>query len=138
MERIRRLFAHALGYAIPDNKADYGIDSQRILNESNEPGKLRNKLIIFLHGTTWPSKHWPENQWRDLAVLINTTEYEVIIPWGNDLEKARAERIAEGLDSVSVLPRMGLTGLMEVMNSVSGAFSEDTGLCHLDAALNLP
>jgi heptosyltransferase-1 len=23
--------------------------------------------VVFLHGTTWDTKHWPEAYWRELA-----------------------------------------------------------------------
>src|SRR5690606_39580322 len=51
--------------------------------------------LIFLHGTTWVTKHWPELYWRRLAELAAEQGMEVRLPWGNDSEKARAQRIAE-------------------------------------------
>lgn len=138
VERVRQLFALSLGYTRPESEVDYGINLQHSQPEQIRQDAEQSKQIIFLHGTTWLSKHWPERYWRDLAVLINTTEYNVIIPWGTQVEKLRAERIAYGLDSVSVLPEMDLARLMRVMSKVSGAFSVDTGLCHLSAAMKIP
>lgn len=138
VERVRQLFALALGYAKPDGDMHYGIEQQQLPTEPSALAEKGGKQIIFLHGTTWFSKHWPEKYWRELAVLINATDYDVIIPWGTEEEKLRAERIAQQLDSVSVLPGMDLASLMRVMSEVSGAFSVDTGLGHLSAALNIP
>ena len=27
----------------------------------------KNPYVLFLHGTTWDTKHWPEAYWRELA-----------------------------------------------------------------------
>jgi heptosyltransferase-1 len=135
VERIRQLFALALGYSSPNGEIRYGIRSQQL--RAGQDVKS-GKQILFLHGTTWPSKHWPEEYWRELAVLIDATDYNVIIPWGNECERRRAERIAYGLDSVSVLPELSLSSLMGIMSQASGAIAVDTGLCHLSAALNIP
>jgi heptosyltransferase-1 len=135
VERIRQLFALALGYPNPGGEIQYGINLQHL--RTGQEVKC-GKQILFLHGTTWPSKHWPEEYWRELAVLIDTTEYDVVIPWGTELERLRAERIAHQLDSVSVLPELGLASLMRVMSQATGAISVDTGLCHLSAAMEIP
>jgi heptosyltransferase-1 len=135
VDRVRQLFALALGYPNPPGEIQYGISSQHLHTEQDAQ---YGKQIMFLHGTTWPSKHWPEEYWRELAILIDATEYAVVIPWGTEVEKLRAERIAHQLDSVSVLPRMDLASLMRVMSQASGAISVDTGLCHLSAAMKIP
>jgi len=138
VERVRQLFALALGYPKPESEIHYGINLQDIQTEQNRQDSKPGKQIIFLHGTTWSSKHWPEEYWRELAALIDATEYNVIIPWGTEVERRRAERIADQLDSVSVLPELDLASLMKVMSKTSGAFSVDTGLSHLSAALKIP
>jgi ADP-heptose:LPS heptosyltransferase len=33
----------------------------------NWPIAAPQPYLLFLHGTTWPSKHWPEADWRALA-----------------------------------------------------------------------
>ena len=138
VERVRQLFALALGYAKPEGEIDYGINLPDMQTETTPQAQKRSKQIMFLHGTTWLSKHWPEKYWRELAVLIDATEYEVIIPWGTAAEKLSAERIADQLGSVSVLPGMDLASLIKVMSHASGVFSVDTGLCHLSAAMKIP
>ncbi|CAM5231132.1 Lipopolysaccharide heptosyltransferase I OS=Stutzerimonas stutzeri OX=316 GN=waaC PE=4 SV=1 [Stutzerimonas stutzeri] len=60
-----------------------------------------------LHGTTWPSKHWPEAYWRELAERMNDAGWAIRLPWGNAEEKARAERIADGIGNAAVLPKLG-------------------------------
>lgn len=100
LERVRQLFAQALGYPLPVGTGDYGLERSRLASGSEEP------YLLFLHGTTWPSKHWPEANWRELAERMCAFGWAIRLPWGNAEEKARAERIASGLPQVAVLPKL--------------------------------
>ncbi|MCF5575439.1 lipopolysaccharide heptosyltransferase I, partial [Pseudomonas syringae] len=93
VERLRQLFAQALGYPLPVGMGDYGLKPLAALD-----GAPQAPFVLFLHGTTWDTKHWPEVYWRQLAELMAARGFQVQLPWGNPTEKARAERIAEGLD----------------------------------------
>ncbi len=133
VERLRQLFAQALGYEVPGGLGDYGLDRSRLLGAgSGAP------FVLFLHGTTWDTKHWPELYWRQLAERMIAQGLEVHLPWGNPAEKARAERIAEGLDKAVVLPKLNLAGVAKVLAGAQGCVAVDTGLGHLAAALDVP
>jgi len=132
LERVRQLVAQALGYPVPAGLGDYGLDRARLQLGSGEP------YLVFLHGTTWPSKHWPEPYWRELAERLSADGWAIRLPWGNEVERARAERIAEGLSRVSVLPRLNLAGVAGQIAGARGCVAVDTGLGHLAAALDVP
>lgn len=133
VERVRQLFAQALGYALPKQLGQYSLERERLaLAEQSAP------YVLFLHGTTWPSKHWPQAAWRKLAEQLSAQGVAVRIPWGNAEEEQRAHAIAEGLPLVTVLPKLNLT---EVAGQIAGAqacVAVDTGLGHLAAALDVP
>jgi heptosyltransferase-1 len=133
VERLRQLFAQALGYQVPAGLGDYGLDRSRLLTATNDA-----PFVLFLHGTTWDTKHWPELYWRQLAERMIGRGLEVRLPWGNPSEKARAERIADGLDNAVVLPKLNLAGVARVLASAQGCVAVDTGLGHLAAALDVP
>ncbi|WP_455913989.1 lipopolysaccharide heptosyltransferase I [Pseudomonas syringae] len=133
VERLRQLFGHALGYQVPAGLGDYGLDRSRLLTATNDA-----PFVLFLHGTTWDTKHWPELYWRQLAERMINQGLEVRLPWGNPAEKARAERIADGLDNAVVLPKLNLAGVARVLASAQGCVAVDTGLGHLAAALDVP
>lgn len=135
VDRVRQLFSRALGYHYDKSKIDYGIDISRI--DPDYQGQPE-KRVMFLHGTTWATKHWPKNYWRQLAQIATDQGYEVELPWGDAEEKARAEFIAEGLDKVTVLDKQDLRGLARKLNRCAGVISVDTGLGHLAAALSKP
>lgn len=132
--RLRRLFAAALGYEAPaDSSVDYGVDAACI------PPAPQHGDLLFLHGTTWATKHWPETYWRELAVRAAQAGRRVLLPWGSEAERARAERIAAAApDAAAVLPRLGLGQLAGVLRGVQAAVGVDTGLAHLAAALGVP
>lgn len=133
VERVRQLFAQALGYQVPDSTGQYG------LNRSYLAGEYSGEdYVVFLHGTTWVTKHWPELYWKQLAELAVERGMQVKLPWGNDAEKARAERIAAGLPGVQVLPRLPLAGMANILAGARGCVAVDTGLGHLAAALDVP
>jgi len=131
VDRVRQLFAVALGYALPASPPDYGI-SQRFASQG------RQRYLVFLHGTTWTTKHWPETYWAELAGMAAAHGLPVKLPWGSETERRRAERIAKVHASVEVLPRMQLDELAELIAAASAIVGVDTGLVHLAAALGTP
>ena len=64
VSRMRSLFSQALGYALPDTGPDFG------LAKNTFPAIVTDQpYLVFLHGTTWSSKQWPEEYWISLAKL---------------------------------------------------------------------
>ena len=133
VERLRQLFALALGYDLPSGLGDYGLSRAKWLDTPQGA-----PFVLFLHGTTWDSKHWPELYWRELAERLGRAGIQVRLPWGNPDEKARAERIAMGLQNTLVLPKMNLAEVARVLARAKACVAVDTGLGHLAAALDVP
>ncbi|RON17712.1 lipopolysaccharide heptosyltransferase I [Pseudomonas brassicacearum] len=133
VERVRQLFALALGYDLPKGLGDYGLNVERLVELPR-----KNPYVLFLHGTTWDTKHWPEAYWRELAERVGYLGVGVKLPWGNPIEKARAERIAAGFRHVEVLPKLNLAGVGKVLAGAQACVAVDTGLGHLAAALDVP
>jgi heptosyltransferase I len=128
--RTRQLFAKAFRYDAPAGMPLYGL--------SVEPTIESRPYVVFLHGTTWESKHWPETYWSALAEKAVSQGMMVYLPWGNELEKARANRLKESISepsNVQVLPRLSLQAMAKVLKGAWGVVGVDTGLSHLAAAL---
>ncbi|MDR3214111.1 MAG: lipopolysaccharide heptosyltransferase I [Azoarcus sp.] len=150
VRRVRELFAAALGYALPPealadddgaacaDAATYGLDRARVLAGAQTVPEDDTPRLVFLHGTTWPTKHWPEDYWHDLARIACAAGWQVRLPWGNDAERARADRIAAGAGGAQVLPRLPLAGLAAELAAAVACVAVDTGLGHLAAALDVP
>lgn len=137
IERVRSLFSQALGYAEPlkDDPVDYRIT---LPQKIKLPIQTVSDYCVFLHGTTWRAKEWPEASWRQLLASYADSGQPVYLPWGNAAEQARAERLQAGLPHVSVLPKMTLSQLCLFIKNAQGVVAVDTGLGHLAAALGRP
>ncbi|MGI9322891.1 MAG: lipopolysaccharide heptosyltransferase I [Pseudomonadales bacterium] len=164
--RQKALFAAALNYK-PTPNLDYGLTQPNNPSQTNislegdsplegesakqgrepavEPvGALaQTNTIVLLHGTTWPSKEWPEANWQSLATLICKAGYTPVIPAGNPNETERAERIQAACQSQDqtqsqVLSMRPLEDVIHAITNAAGLVSVDTGLGHLAAALGLP
>ncbi|WP_024279487.1 lipopolysaccharide heptosyltransferase I [Xanthobacter sp. 126] len=126
--RLRKLFAAALGYRLEDLPADTGLRPA--------PGGV--PYLVFLHGTTWPTKTWTLDGWRALAALARAAGVEVRLFAHGAEERTRAEAIAAGQGNVRLLPPQGLEGLAPEIAGAAGVVTVDTGLGHLAAAYGVP
>ncbi len=126
--RARLLLSQALNYSFDAKKIDYGI---------SRPGREIKGQVLFIHGTSRVDKEWAEENWVGLAKWVEGRNYEVLLPWGSEAEKLRAERIALKTRA-KVLPRMSLSELKNLLAECQFAVAVDTGLGHLGAALNVP
>ncbi|MFZ7266612.1 lipopolysaccharide heptosyltransferase RfaC [Avibacterium avium] len=132
VERIRQLFAQALGYALPNQQGDYGIAQHFPVQQSLPP------YVLLIHATTRADKHWCNQEWKKLSQNLTALGLAVHLPWGNEKEKQAAEWIAQGIENAIVLPKMDLTALAQHIANAQAVVSVDTGLAHLTAALDKP
>lgn len=140
IKRVRTLFALSLGYPPPLDTPHYGLE-ELVLDQHHESNNHNpDPYYVFLHGTTWDSKHWPETYWIELAKQIKLAEPKARIKllWGNEIEKDRAERFAKAFSNFIVLPRSNLSQIAYLLKGAIGVVSVDTGLGHLAAALGVP
>ncbi len=131
IERLRALFAQALDYPNLSDEPDYGI-APTSRPETGQP------YLLFLHGTTWSTKLWPEEYWKELAQLAESAGFEVRLPWGSEEERERAEWIASVVPAARQLSRLGLSELKTELSGAAGVVGVDSGLAHLAAALARP
>ena len=133
VSRNRTLAALSLGYAPPTNASDYGIQA------TNNLDKIPSKpFVIGLHGTSRDSKLWPTEHWINLGKALKNNQLNMVLPWSNPTELARAELIASTLENAIVLPKSSIAELAAVISQAKAAVGVDTGLSHLAAALNIP
>ncbi len=135
IDRQRRLFAAALGYGASPSEIDYGIADDRLGPSTHQ---VNGRYLVFLHGTSWPSKCWPESYWRELIQLAAAEKLTVLLPAGNSSERERAGRLAAEQARARVLPPLELSDLARLLSGAAGAVAVDTGLGHLAAALATP
>lgn len=131
--RLRQLFAAALNYPCPTTTPDYGINRASL---PPKPIAINENYLIFLHGTTWASKHYPEKYWHEL--IAQHAQTKILLPWGNEVEKQRAERLAALHANAVVLPKCSIAQMASLLADAKCIIAVDTGLGHLAAALNTP
>jgi len=132
-ERMRRLAAQALGYEPPPTM-DYGLSI-----EARRPGWLgAGRFIVALHGTARPDKAWAETNWVELARRAAAAGLTLLLPWGADEERRRAERIAATAPGALVAPRLDYGDLAALMAAAAAVVGVDTGLTHLASAVGAP
>lgn len=131
IERLRQLLAGVFEYRL-DAALNYDVQLP-----ANSETASRASILLF-HGTTWASKHVPDQLWRELVEVIAEDGYQVQLCWGNEKEQQRAHWIAEGNSNAVVLPKSSLTEVAQTLATASGAIAVDTGLGHMAAALGIP
>ena len=160
--RNRALCAMSLGYSIPTNAPDYGIEKHGIENHEIEKhgiekhgvtvkndgsasrmdiglqGIESDSYVIALHGTSRDSKLWPVENWVNLGKQLAKQNLNLALPWASDAELTRANQIAQQLSNATVLPKLSIAQIAAVIADAKAAIGVDTGLSHLATALNVP
>lgn len=133
VERLRTLFAGALGYTPAPTPPDYGIKRSRLPAPPQQ-----GDYLVFLHGSTWPSKLWPEPHWRALIERAGSAGFRVLLPFGDASEQQRAQTLAQGFAHARVLPPLRLPQLAATLAGARAVVGVDSGPTHLASALGVP
>jgi heptosyltransferase-1 len=93
------------------------------------------KNIIFIVGSTWQSRIYPKEK---LVNIADRLDANILIPYGNESEKADGDYIASKSDNVTLLPRMNLNVLKALISNVDLLIGNDTGPSYIAWANNIP
>ena len=130
--RMRLLLSAALHYPLSDSPPDFGLTPMQFAHDRCEP------YVVFLHGTTWHSKQWPESYWIQLAEKLAASGIKIKMSGGNIEEVERAHRIAKACPSVLVIPYLSITEMARLVTQSKAVVAVDTGFGHLASALAVP
>jgi heptosyltransferase I len=134
--RNRALCGLALGYEA-EQPLDYGLDRAAIAGAA-----AGRPYAVLLHATAKPGKLWADAHWVTVARGVRDRGFDVVLPWGTALERARGEAIAGGAgieqDRRHVPDRRPLDAVAALIAGAWFAIGVDTGLVHLAAALGVP
>lgn len=131
--RNRQLAALALGYNL-DTPAIYGIKPPVLALPWLPP----SPYAALLHATSRDDKLWSESNWVELGKRLHQSGVCSVMPWGNEQEKARAERLASAIPGAICAPRLNLNEAAAALGGACAAVGVDTGLSHLAVALGTP
>lgn len=131
--RMRQLLSQALGYALTEEKPQFGLH----VNLKKYTQNLKTADLILLHGTTWASKQWPETYWQQLAYQAAESGMRVMLGGGNVEEAARAERVAKTHPGIFAQPFLSIAQMAALLAEAKCVVAVDTGFAHLAAALSV-
>lgn len=133
VERNRQLAGQALGY-LPQGAPDYGIRAPDIAL----PWLSVEPCAVLLHATSRDDKLWAEANWIELGKHLNQTGVRSVLPWGNEREKQRSERLSAAIPGAICPARLDLNEAAALLAQARAVVGVDTGLSHLAAALGVP
>jgi len=96
--------------------------------------KKDKKNIVFIIGSTWESRNYPKEHFASIA---NELDENVLVAWGGEDERLKAQWIAENSKAV-MLPKFNLNALKFMIASCDLLIGNDTGPTHMAWALNVP
>ena len=129
--RNRALTGLALGYA-PEGDIDFGLDRAAL------SGSAAGRYAVLLHATARSEKEWPVEHWVELGNDLSARGYDLVIPWGNEAERARSLAICARVARASAPDRRPLDEVAQLIAGARFVVGVDTGLVHLAAALGVP
>jgi heptosyltransferase-1 len=132
VERYRTLLGEVLGYA-PPARVDYGI-----VAPARPAPAPAGRYCVLLHSTARTEKLWPEASWSELGRALEARGFACVLPWGDEAERVRAERLARTLGRALVPPQLSLTEAAGLIGHAAAVVGLDTGLMHLAVALGTP
>lgn len=140
LERNRQLVAMAAGYPL-SAPPTYGLEL-RSGSVAGRPGAgdwdPRAPFVVFLHATARAEKLWPESAWIALGREVHDRlGLRALLPWGSEVERDRAERLARSIPGARVPARTGLAELARGLAQARVVVGVDTGLLHLASAVGV-
>ena len=91
--------------------------------------------VVFVIGSTWESRNYPKEHFAKVADLLGEN---ILIVWGNEEERERAEWIAAHSSHATVLPKLDLNALKYIIGKADLTVGNDTGPTHMAWGLNRP
>jgi len=133
VQRAREVAAAVLGYSA-GTPADFNLRAP----ETQAPWLPQHPYAVFFHGTARAAKGWDEQSWGRIGRQLQQHHLPVLLPWGNDSERAAAQRLAGQMPNAQVLPRLSMMEAVLLAQRAALAIGVDTGLTHIAAAYERP
>lgn len=132
--RNRQLFATVFNYTF-DCKVNFGVQIPIEGKIEDLPSQYR----VALTATSRNSKLWAAENWVALLKLLyKKDKLPVLLLWGNEIERQRAEMIAMHVPEAIVFKKINLLQAAYLLQNARIVMGVDTGLLHLANAVNTP
>jgi heptosyltransferase-1 len=122
----------ALGYEV-EGPPVYNLRLPEPATPSFEAGSA--PVAAFFHATSKDDKKWPLSHWVSVGLELVQRGFQVVLPWGSAGERAEAEQISAQVPGSTVLPKMSVTEIAQMIDACALVVGTDTGFVHLAHAL---
>ncbi len=118
----------------------------RLNIDQNEQARLlaawgltdREPLVALMPGAEYgPAKCWPLENFRALAQRLIRNEYQVAV-FGGAKDSAAGELIRQDNTALNLCGKTSLTEAIDLIAAASVSVTNDSGLMHMSAAVNVP
>ncbi|RDJ97541.1 lipopolysaccharide heptosyltransferase I [Paraburkholderia lacunae] len=92
-------------------------------------------VAALFHATSKDDKKWPIPHWVTVGRELAGRGFQVVLPWGSEGERAEAQEIASQVPGATVLPKMSVTKIAQMIDACALVVGTDTGFVHLSHAL---
>jgi heptosyltransferase I len=96
---------------------------------------------VLMPAASRVEKLWPQNDWLAVIAALQARGLTIVLLWGSDAEKARADDLAAQTGTQTralVPPFLSVADAAGVLAAAKIVVGLDTGFTHLAAALNVP
>ncbi|KAE8760682.1 MULTISPECIES: lipopolysaccharide heptosyltransferase I [Paraburkholderia] len=120
--------SEALGYEV-EGPAVYNL---RLPEPATAPFAADSAPVAALfHATSKDDKKWPLPHWVAVGRELAQRGFHVVLPWGSEGERAEAEQIASQVPGSTVLPKLNVTEIAQMIDACALVVGTDTGFVHL-------
>lgn len=138
IDRNVKILSEPLGFKITSQNI---LEKRPFLFYKNEDNAIYDflsndkKNIIFVIGSTWESRNYPKEKFAKIA---NSLKENILIVWGSEEEKEKANWIEKNSNYARALPKIDLNSLKAVISKSDLLIGNDTGPTHMAWGLNIP
>lgn len=94
--------------------------------------------VLCFHSTAREAKRWSEAHWVTVGQSLSQRGLQVVLPWGNEAEKAISLRLAKAIPRAVVPDAFSIEIAYYLIARSRLVIGVDTGLTHVAAILNRP
>lgn len=143
VDRSRWVMCSALDWPLLERSSAPQFYADEYIQSLKLPAKAVSEqlvapYILCFHSTAREAKRWPSHHWIELGRALASQGYQIVLPWGNEAERAISKEIAQQIPHALVPPAFSIEDAFGVISGAALTIGVDTGLTHLAAVLNKP
>ena len=99
---------------------------------------MTQPYVLCFHSTAREAKRWANDHWVTIGKDLASRGIQVVLPWGNQDEKAISAQLAKQIPNAIVPGSFSIETAFYLVANATLTIGVDTGLTHLAAIFNRP